>query len=266
MACSYRDGEVDSWWGWNVVDLEDAASVYSGHLAMVSCPTAKYSGTQMTVFLDPLDPQDPYPSTVAAFRGWAAEGLGHHTTSVIHARRWITKFESDKEVRFPALEVERTTRKGRLRMYPRRPRSYDSALSLRVDLINQDVRLESAVLSEAGEPLSEPRRLGDYLAMLCRASPFLDSTAVPTVYCGSWFLLQSQAVTSFTIICPCCGTHAHFDRELDFTRIAWCQSCRYGAVLGEDPLEAGARAFEAVDEGVDALATERENRRAAPPD
>ncbi len=194
----------------------------------------------MTVFVDPLDPQDPHPSTVAALRSWAAEGLGHHTTSALHARRWITNFESDREMRFPAIEVARTTRKGRFRRYPRKPKPYESALGLRVDLINQDVRLESAV---------------------CRHSAFLGSTAIPTVYSGSWFLLQSEAETSFTLVCPCGGTRARFDRELDFTRMAWCQSCRYGAVPGEGPLEAGARAFEAVDEGVDALQAERENRR-----
>lgn len=51
---TYRDYEVDSWWGSNVVDLEGATSVYSGHVALVSCPTAQYAGTQMTVFVDPL--------------------------------------------------------------------------------------------------------------------------------------------------------------------------------------------------------------------
>jgi len=250
---TYHDGDVDSWWGWNVVDLDTATSAYSGHLALVSCPAAKYMGTQMTVFVDPVDGQDPYPEKVAALRGWAAEGLAHHTTSMLHARRWITNFASDGGTRFPALEVERTARKGRLDRYPRKPRSYDSALSLRIDLINQDVRLESAVLREAGHPLVEPRRLGDYVAMLCRDYAFLGSAPVPTVYCGSWFLLQSRELTSFTLLCPCCGIHAHFDRELDFVRMAWCQRCRYGAVLGEDPQQAGARAFEAVDEGLTML-------------
>jgi hypothetical protein len=247
---TYRDAGVDTWWGWNLVDLSEATSAYSGHVALVPCPAAKYCKVHMTVIVDPLYAGESFPSTVKALRGWAAEGLVQHTTSTLHARRWMTYFRESHNVEFPELEVERTERKGRLGRYPRKPMKYSSALSLRVDLINQEIRLESAVLSEAGEPVDEPRCLGDYLAMLCKDAALFGSARVPTVYSGSWFLLQSRTQTSFTLLCPCCGTQAQFDGEIDLARMAWCQSCRYGAYDDQDPLDAGADVLKAVDEGL----------------
>jgi hypothetical protein len=76
---------------------------------------------------------------------------------------------------------------------------------------------------------------------------------VRTVYSGGWFLLQSPDPMTFILMCPVCGTSERFERELDFARMAHCRSCRYGWILGEEPFDAGARAFEAVDFGLDRL-------------
>jgi hypothetical protein len=82
---------------------------------------------------------------------------------------------------------------------------------------------------------------------------YRNEVPVRTVYSGGWFLLQSPELSTFVLMCPVCGTNERFERELDFVRMAHCRSCGYGRIMGEDPMNAGARAFEAVDDGLDLL-------------
>ena len=117
----------------------------------------------------------------------------------------------------------------------------------------QNIRLDSQVLAIAEQP-RHGLSVGEFLAQACsELALYRNEAPVRTVYSGGWFLLQSPEPATFILMCPVCGTSERFERELDFARMAHCRSCAYGRILGEEPFNAGARAFAAVDDGLDRL-------------
>lgn len=250
---AYCGGEIESWWGWNLVDLAGATSSYTDRVVLVACPEAKYTRSEMTVVVDSLDPKEPYPVRVSDMRLWAAEGLSQHTMDILHTRRWIEHLNGHHDIGIPILEVERTFRKGRFSQYQRKPKRFRDLSALRSALVNQEIRLESRVLVIDGNTIEHPGPLGDFLAQLCAQGAFLNSESRSTVYCGSWFLLQSPTITSYILLCPCCGARQRIEGTIDFQRIACCSSCRYGHIAGQPSDEAGAQALEAIDIGMGML-------------
>jgi hypothetical protein len=249
----YEGGEVAAYWGWNLVDFAGAQRAeHIGDLYSLWHPQYYATSLEATINVMPLEGRDAYPASVKdQLAGWAVEGLAQANNNRVHLPRWERYLEQNfQDLDLGNVLVERTPRRGILGRYERHPRVYERLFDLRVAIINQETRLECRVLSIHGEP--RDMRLGDYLAVLCTEVSALAKEPAPTVYAGSWFLLQSLEPAAFILLCPCCGSQALF-RTIEIERYAWCERCRYGAVAGESQMEAGARAFAAIDEGLDQL-------------
>ena len=249
----YEAGEVSAYWGWNLVDfIGSTPAEHIGHVYTLWHPQYFAESIQATFRLMPLEGRDPYPASVTnQLAGWAVEGLAQDNDDRVHIPRWRRYLEhSLRDFDLHKVLVERTKRRGFLGQYERKPRTYETLFDLRVAIINQETRLESRVLSLGGK--STDMRLGDYLARLCADVPALGNKPAPTVYSGSWFLLQSSEAATCILLCPCCGSQAFF-RAVEIERAAWCERCRYGAIDGDSRWDAGEQAFEAIVEGMNQL-------------
>jgi len=251
---SYSLNAPDAWWGWNLVDLSGATSQYTGCLVCIGRPERFYGWPDFTLLLDQIDSAEPSTTALAGrLNGWAVDGLTQNTETAIHTRRWLRALERSAMNVESALDVERTARRGRHGERARKPKRYERLSHLRAELACQNIRLTSQMLAIDERP-GRGLSVGEFLAHLCSKIPLYGSDVpVRTVYSGGWFLLQSPGLTTFILLCPVCETSERFERELDFHRMAHCRSCGYGRILGEDPGDAGARAFEAVDDGLDLL-------------
>jgi hypothetical protein len=251
---SFSSNEPDTWWGWNLVDLSDSTSRYTGCLMWIGRPERLYGWPDFSLILNQIDESKPANAAVASdLHGWAVDGLTQNTRTAVHTRRWLRALQRSAMNVEIALDVERTARRGRHSARARIPKRYKGLSYLRAELACQNINLTSHVLG-INERRQDGLSVGELLAHLCSNMAFYRNEApVPTVYSGSWFLLQAPELTTFILMCPVCGTSERFERELDFARMAHCRSCGYGRILGEDPMNAGARAFEAVDDGLDRL-------------
>jgi hypothetical protein len=251
---SYGSDGPATWWGWNLVDLSGATSRYTGCLFVVGRPERFYGWPDLTVILNENEETESSAATLAGqLRGWAVDGLTQNTSTAVQTRRWIRALERSAMNVEIALDVERTPRRGRHSERPRKPKRYERLSYLRAELACHDVDLDCHVLAIDGRSRGE-LTVGELLARLCSSMAlYRNEEPVPTVYSGGWFLLQSPEPTTFVLMCPICGTSDRFERELDIVRMGHCGSCRYGSVLDEEPWDAGARAFAAVDDGLDLM-------------
>ena len=178
----YEGGEVAAYWGWNLVDFAGSKRAeHIGDLYTLWHPQYYAASLEATIRVMPLEGRDPYPASVKdQLAGWAVEGLAQANNKRVHLLRWERFLEHNfQDFDLGKVLVERTPRRGILGRYERKPRTYERLFTLRVDIINQETRLECRVLSINGEPTDV--RLGDYLAVLCSEVPALANEPAPTV-------------------------------------------------------------------------------------
>ena len=157
--------------------------------------------------------------------GWALHGLAKITRTLGAEIAWKTRLELEGED-FPlpgVLKIERLPWLGYFSGYlPRKARTFDSFIDLRLGVIAEEIDLDSIIL----EPVEANRcSVGTYLGNLSRVRDLWKTGMVETVSTtGLWALVQIGRSGRPVLICPYCGS-VH---ELKPATILFCEACGFG--------------------------------------
>jgi hypothetical protein len=94
----------------------------------LNCPQIHGYKVNARIEVSPIDTNVPYPPKVTGMLNqWRVDGLTQATRDTVNTGRWLNFLHSKgQDIKLPKILVERTPRKGREKVFTRRPWIYSS--------------------------------------------------------------------------------------------------------------------------------------------
>jgi len=217
-----ENGTVKTSWGWNFVDYKDSPpSGYHNHVWWFE-GVSRYAHVRGSFELD-LTPEVLSDSRCVS--SWALHGCAVDTRRRVKSLAWeprLTRGGPDIELPEPTM-IERLPWLGYVVGYrPRKPRLFHSFFDLRLGLIEEEISLDSSIISPAG---FNGDSVGAILCYLSQSHDLWKTGVRETLTAeGFWALMQILPSKEPALICPCCASIS----ALNPARVLFCHVCGFG--------------------------------------